>query len=212
MTPTPTDPMPSGNWVIVVLPNRCLSPLDATACLLHFRSRRCHPHVNAAIVCHWHPRRRRPRCRCLRRRRPCRRPRRCLPPSAAAVCRHDRRFRHHRCRFLVDCCMWNPPPPLHRSSRHSMTSSYHRGRQRQTIPTPADPMQGGHRVVVVLIHWRPSPLAATACSLHCRNRRCHPHSPRRWQNDWRRWRRWTTAGQRGDHIVVADRGRRRGRL
>lgn len=114
--------------------------------------------------------------------------------------------------FLVDCCMWNPPPPLHRSSRHSMTSSYHRGRRRRTTPTPADPMRGGHRVIVVLIHWRPSPLAATACSLHRRNRRCHPHSPRRWQNDWRRWRRSTTAGRRGDHIVVADRGRRRGRL
>jgi hypothetical protein len=129
--------------------------------------------------------------------------------DAAAVRSHDRRFRRYRCCFLVDCCMWNPPHPLHRSSRRSMMSSYQRGRQRRTTPTPADPMRGGHRVIVVLPHRRPSPLASTACSLCRHSRRCHPHSPRRRQNDRRRWRRSTTAGRLGDHIVVADRGRMR---
>ena len=108
--------------------------------------------------------------------------------AAAAVRRHDRRFRSYRCRFLVDCCMWNPPHPLHHSSCRSMTSSYHRGCRRRTMPTPADPMRGGHRVIVVLPHRRPSPLAVTACSLRRRSRRCHLHLSWCQQNDRRRWR------------------------
>jgi len=132
--------------------------------------------------------------------------------AAAAVRRHDRRFRRYRCQFLVDCCMWNPPHPLHHSSRRSMTSSYHRGRRCRTTPTPADARRGGHRVIVVLPHRRPSSLAATAC-LPCRcSCRCHPHPPRRRQNDRRRWQRSMTAGRCGGHIVVADCRRRRGRL
>ena len=111
-------------------------------------------------------------CRCRRRHRPPSRP----------------QFRSYRCRFLVDCCMWNPPHPLHHSSCRSMTSSYHRGCRRRTMPTPADPMRGGHRVIVVLPHRRPSPLAVTACSLRRRSRRCHLHLSWCQQNDRRRWR------------------------
>ncbi len=92
--------------------------------------------------------------------------------AAAAVRRHDHHFRHYRRRFLVECCMWNPPHPLHCSSRRSMTSSYHCGRRRRMTPTPADPMQCGHRVIVILPDRRPSPLAVTACLLRRRSRRC----------------------------------------
>jgi hypothetical protein len=71
------------------------------------------------------------------------------------VCRH-RRFRRYRCRycccFLVDCCMWKPPPPLPYSSRCSMTLSYHCGFWHRTVPTPAKPMPGGHQVAVALPH------------------------------------------------------------
>ena len=45
-----------------------------------------------------------------------------------------------------------PCPPLPRSSRRSMTSPTHCGcgRRRRTMPTPAQPMPGGHWVVVTL--------------------------------------------------------------
>ncbi len=81
------------------------------------------------------------------------------------------------------CPVRYPLPPLPRLSRCLMTSSSHRGRWHRTTPTPAEPMPGGHWVVVALPHWCPSPLVAMACSLCCCCRLCHLHLPRRWQND-----------------------------
>jgi hypothetical protein len=97
------------------------------------------------------------------------------------------------------CPVRYPPSSLPLSSRRLMTSFFHRGRRRRTMPTPAEPMLGGHRVVLALPHWHLSPLAATARSL-CRHPRCcHPHSPRRRQDDrWRR-RQSTTASRRPHH-------------
>ena len=71
---------------------------------------------------------------------------------------------------MVDCCMWKPPPPLPCLSRHSMTLSSHHGRRHRTTATPAEPMPGGHRVVIALPH---------------RRRIFAPHRRRATRNDWR---------------------------
>jgi hypothetical protein len=104
------------------------------------------------------------------------------------------------------CLVRYLPPPLPCSSSHLTTSSSHSGRWRQTMPTPVKPMPGGHWVVHALLHWRPSPLAATACSLRCCCRLCHLHSPRRRQNDWRRRQQSTTTFRQPHHL--ANRRRR----
>jgi hypothetical protein len=89
-----------------------------------------------------------------------------LPLSCCYCCRYRCCY---CCRFLVDCCMWKPPPPLPCLSRCSMTSYSDRGRWHRTLATPTEPMPGGHRVVVALPHrcWLFAP--------HCR------HAT---QNDW----------------------------
>jgi hypothetical protein len=73
------------------------------------------------------------------------------------------------------CPVRYPLPSLPSLSRCSMMLSSHRGRWRRTMPTPAKPMPGSHQVILALPCWCPSPLVATAHSLHHRCPHCHPH-------------------------------------